>query len=516
MVKVGSSSVTTAAGTHRRARSSDAAGDEVAALRARGPHGRRRHLGRDRRRLVGPRRAAGPRPSDPAVLQAVSAVGQHRLMRAGRTGSARTACSPARSCSPRSTSSTASSTCTPAGTLVAPARARRRAGGQRERRGGRRGDPLRRQRPPGRAGGPPRVGRPARPPHRHRRAAHRRPRAARPRRRSSRRWSRSTTAGGDGRRLGQRGRQRRHGLQAGGGQDRHLVGRGDRHRRRRAPGRARRDRRGRARGRGRVFRAQRAAGSRPASSGSPSPSAPRARSSSTRGPGGRWSSGAARSCRPAWSPSRGDFGPDDAVEIARPDGTVFAKGLVRYPARRAAEWVGRRSERAPRRPAGRGRPPRRPGRPRPLRAGRAPWLPSLGRAGGRLARWDQPTSVLWAVAPVTRRGSWPAPPRRCGTTRCHRAAELLGGRDRGDPGGQRAGPPARRAAGADRRPPLDRLALSGDRIAAMAAGPARRGGAGRPRGRGRRRLGAAQRARVSSASGCRSGWSASSTRTGPT
>ena len=43
----------------------------------------------------------------------------------------------------------------------------------------------------------------------------------------------------------------------------------------------------------------------------------------------------------------GDFAPDDAVEIALADGTVFAKGLVRYPSRRAAEWVGRRSEELP-------------------------------------------------------------------------------------------------------------------------------------------------------------------------
>ena len=43
----------------------------------------------------------------------------------------------------------------------------------------------------------------------------------------------------------------------------------------------------------------------------------------------------------------GDFGPDDAVEIALADGTVFAKGLIRYSARRAAEWVGRRSDELP-------------------------------------------------------------------------------------------------------------------------------------------------------------------------
>ncbi|HVT41375.1 MAG TPA: PUA domain-containing protein, partial [Acidimicrobiales bacterium] len=40
----------------------------------------------------------------------------------------------------------------------------------------------------------------------------------------------------------------------------------------------------------------------------------------------------------------GDFRPEDAVEIAGPDGQVFAKGLVRVPAERAPEWMGRRSQ----------------------------------------------------------------------------------------------------------------------------------------------------------------------------
>jgi glutamate 5-kinase len=44
---------------------------------------------------------------------------------------------------------------------------------------------------------------------------------------------------------------------------------------------------------------------------------------------------------------RGDFDPDDAVEIAGTDGAVFAKGLVRYASDRAPEWVGRRSEELP-------------------------------------------------------------------------------------------------------------------------------------------------------------------------
>ena len=40
----------------------------------------------------------------------------------------------------------------------------------------------------------------------------------------------------------------------------------------------------------------------------------------------------------------GSFRPDDAVEIAGPDGRVFAKGLVRLAAERSGEWMGRRSQ----------------------------------------------------------------------------------------------------------------------------------------------------------------------------
>jgi glutamate 5-kinase len=39
----------------------------------------------------------------------------------------------------------------------------------------------------------------------------------------------------------------------------------------------------------------------------------------------------------------GGFTPEDAVEIAGPDGEVFAKGLVRLSAESAPEWLGRRS-----------------------------------------------------------------------------------------------------------------------------------------------------------------------------
>jgi glutamate 5-kinase len=40
----------------------------------------------------------------------------------------------------------------------------------------------------------------------------------------------------------------------------------------------------------------------------------------------------------------GDFRPGDAVEVAGPDGRVFAKGLVRVPAEGAGDWMGRRSQ----------------------------------------------------------------------------------------------------------------------------------------------------------------------------
>ena len=43
----------------------------------------------------------------------------------------------------------------------------------------------------------------------------------------------------------------------------------------------------------------------------------------------------------------GAFGPEDAVEIVGPDGKVFAKGLVRLRAERASEWIGRRSDELP-------------------------------------------------------------------------------------------------------------------------------------------------------------------------
>jgi glutamate 5-kinase len=43
----------------------------------------------------------------------------------------------------------------------------------------------------------------------------------------------------------------------------------------------------------------------------------------------------------------GRFEPDDAVEIAGPDGVVFAKGLVRHPAALVTAWAGRRTSELP-------------------------------------------------------------------------------------------------------------------------------------------------------------------------
>jgi glutamate 5-kinase len=45
--------------------------------------------------------------------------------------------------------------------------------------------------------------------------------------------------------------------------------------------------------------------------------------------------------------TEGDFGLDDAVEIVGPDGKVFAKGLARVRAARASEWIGRRTDQLP-------------------------------------------------------------------------------------------------------------------------------------------------------------------------
>lgn len=44
---------------------------------------------------------------------------------------------------------------------------------------------------------------------------------------------------------------------------------------------------------------------------------------------------------------QGDFGPDDAIELAGPDGQVFAKGLARHSAAALVQWAGRRTSELP-------------------------------------------------------------------------------------------------------------------------------------------------------------------------
>ncbi len=44
---------------------------------------------------------------------------------------------------------------------------------------------------------------------------------------------------------------------------------------------------------------------------------------------------------------QGEFAPEDAVEVAGPDGSVFAKGLVRHSAKSLREWAGLRTSDLP-------------------------------------------------------------------------------------------------------------------------------------------------------------------------
>jgi glutamate 5-kinase len=46
--------------------------------------------------------------------------------------------------------------------------------------------------------------------------------------------------------------------------------------------------------------------------------------------------------------TEGVFNPDDAVEIAGPDGKIFAKGLVRLRSELSSDWLGRRTDQLPR------------------------------------------------------------------------------------------------------------------------------------------------------------------------
>ena len=105
--------------------------------------------------------------------------------------------------------------------------------------------------------------------------------------------------------------------------------------------------------RGRVSRASAPSSSpgrsacRPASCGSPSRSGPRGRSSSTKEPG-RALIERGVSLLPAGVVAvHGAFDADDAVELAGPDGQVFAKGLTRHPAHRVKELAGRRTSDLP-------------------------------------------------------------------------------------------------------------------------------------------------------------------------
>ena len=119
--------------------------------------------------------------------------------------------------------------------------------------------------------------------------------------------------------------ERRHGHQAGRGQDRRLVGRahGDRGRR---PGRRCSPTRWPASPGSAPWCCPTTATCRPASCGSRSPSGRPARSSSTTAPV-RPCCGAARRCwRPASSTSMGEFDADDAVEVAGPDGVGVRQG----------------------------------------------------------------------------------------------------------------------------------------------------------------------------------------------
>ena len=148
-------------------------------------------------------------------------------------------------------------------------------------------------------------------------------------------------AGGAGQRPG----QRRYGLQAGGGEDRSLVGRPGRHRLGRAGRRAAGRRGGRARGR---HRGQ--APPRP-------PVRPQALDRLRAGPRGDRRRG--RRCQEsphgqgrlavAGRRTRGArrVQPGDAVEVTGPDGEVFAKGLVRHSAKALSEWAGRRTSELP-------------------------------------------------------------------------------------------------------------------------------------------------------------------------
>ena len=90
-----------------------------------------------------------------------------------------------------------------------------------------------------------------------------------------------------------------------------------------------------------------AGGCRPASCGSRSRWARRAPSSSTRAPSGRCRAGRVAAAGRGHG-VKGGFEADEAVEVAGPDGAVFAKGLCRLDAAGLREVAGRRTSSCPR------------------------------------------------------------------------------------------------------------------------------------------------------------------------
>ena len=157
---------------HRRAAARSSRGHREAVRRGGGAarRGRPGRGGRRAGRSPPACRSSGlhePRPTDPAVLQAVSAVGQahlvghyNRALAAHGLVGGQVLLAPLDFVNRQQYLHARQ-------TLSRPARPRGGAGRQRERRHRRRRDPLRRQRPAGRAGRPPAGGRPARPAHRH-------------------------------------------------------------------------------------------------------------------------------------------------------------------------------------------------------------------------------------------------------------------------------------------------------------------------------------------------------------
>ena len=155
----------------------------------------------------------------------------------------------------------------------------------------------------------------------------------------------------------------------------------------------------------------------------------------------------------------GRFDADDAVEIAGPDGVVFAKGLARHPAQLVAVVGGAAHERAARRRGARGRAPRRSrGAGLRTRAGRRYPGAWPGRNIVELGRRAKAASRALAMASGAAKD---AALRLAADLLEQRSAELLEhNAHRPRPG---------RADGATATQ-IDRLRLSPERIAAMADG----------------------------------------------